>query len=77
MKKPNWLVTVKRSSCSELPRAHICIRAVHHIFHSHNELLDAEADELPGPTHLKPPRSPKLLTGRGGMKCGPLKKQLL
>jgi hypothetical protein len=55
MPKPNWLVIVRRSSCSELPRAHICIRAVHHIFHSNNELMDAEADESPGPPTFQTP----------------------
>jgi hypothetical protein len=52
MPKTNWLVTIKRRSYSALPRAHICTRAVHHIFRSKRELRDAESDELPGPSRL-------------------------
>ena len=67
MPKPNWLVIVKRRSCSQLPRAHICIRAVHHVFHFKGE-LDAESDEAPGPTNFNlPPRFLKLQPPRGGM----------
>lgn len=56
MPKLNWLVIVKRRLCSQLPRAHICIRAVHHVFHFKGE-LDAESDEAPGPIdfNLPPP----------------------
>ena len=67
MPKPNWLVIVKRRSCSQLPRAHICIRAVHHIFHFKGE-VDAESDEAPGPTDFNlPPRFLKTATPRGGI----------
>ena len=68
MPRPNWLVIVKRRSCSQLPRAHICIRAVHHIFHSKSDLMDADSDETPGPIHFNlPPRFLKLRTTRGGV----------
>ena len=67
MPKPNWLVMVKRRSCSQLPRAHICIRAVHHVFHFKGE-LDAESDEAPGSIGFQSTSSlSDTATARGGI----------